>query len=489
MAGTAVDKYKTLIKGCCQTWVLDFNVVYFMGGDEQTSDLAFEKEMTEYTNGKARFIHLPGVREDYISASYKQWLGLVHLIKNDPAAWYCILGTDNYINRQTTVNILEKYNGNHPQVLGGIIQERKVGVNFPFVLGGGGIFINHKAATQIFKCSYEEMEGYARKVFCQNWFDLCVKHQADLTAACDVALCYHTWMDNIPITGEKAFYCIDCNGYQYFQNANVHFHFDKEIIAVCHYMSREAMLKYRFNTTTDKRRIAKILVEDRYNKESTVPSDIYQHIPRLAELASNCGIVAECGVRDVISTWAFIKGLSESSEKDRILYCVDTVYSPKIEEPKTLAASLGVKVQFIQGDSARVDFPTKLDLLFIDTWHIYGHLKRELAKHHANVTKFIAMHDTEVDAIHGESVREHMNVTAQSQQYGYPPEEIMKGLRPAIDEFLGEHPEWEVAEHYINCNGLTILRRIDVSPPQPPLVISDVVSSVLDLSTLAPGAQ
>ena len=98
-------------------------------------------------------------------------------------------------------------------------------------------------------------------------------------------------------------------------------------------------------------------------------------------------------------------------------------------------------------------------MLFIDTWHVYGHLKRELAHWHAYVKKYILMHDTTVDEIRGESLRVGANIAQQVIDSGYPEEEIRMGLGPAIAEFLEEHPEWVVEKKYTNNNGLTVLAR------------------------------
>jgi len=100
--------------------------------------------------------------------------------------------------------------------------------------------------------------------------------------------------------------------------------------------------------------------------------------------------------------------------------------------------------------------------LFIDTWHVYGHLKRELARWHSSVRKYIALHDTEIDGLRGETLRNKWNPTQQSFETGIPVDEITKGLQPAIAEFLADHPEWTMLAHYRNNNGLTILARVRV---------------------------
>ena len=69
------------------------------------------------------------------------------------------------------------------------------------------------------------------------------------------------------------------------------------------------------------------------------------------------------------------------------------------------------------------------------------------------------MHDTTVDEWLGETIRNGWNAAEQSKQTGIPVDEITKGLWPAIEEFLMEHPEWLLEKRYTNNNGLTILKR------------------------------
>jgi hypothetical protein len=99
------------------------------------------------------------------------------------------------------------------------------------------------------------------------------------------------------------------------------------------------------------------------------------------------------------------------------------------------------------------------DLLFIDTWHVYGQLKRELARWNRHAKKYIILHDTEVDKWLGETIRRELDADSQSREFGIPVAEINRGLWPAVLEFLEEHPEWTLLEKYTNCNGLTVLTR------------------------------
>lgn len=101
-----------------------------------------------------------------------------------------------------------------------------------------------------------------------------------------------------------------------------------------------------------------------------------------------------------------------------------------------------------------------MDGLFIDTWHVYAHLRRELAAHAGAVRRVIALHDTEIDGEHGDSLRMGSDISEQARAYGYPEAEIRRGLWPAVEEFLAAHPEWSLSARRRNCNGLTILRRV-----------------------------
>lgn len=71
------------------------------------------------------------------------------------------------------------------------------------------------------------------------------------------------------------------------------------------------------------------------------------------------------------------------------------------------------------------------------------------------------MHDTEVDKINGECLRNGWNPEYMAKISGIPEEEHKIGLQKAIDEFLLENQQWEIKIIYNNNNGLTILKKKD----------------------------
>lgn len=94
-----------------------------------------------------------------------------------------------------------------------------------------------------------------------------------------------------------------------------------------------------------------------------------------------------------------------------------------------------------------VNLKEGVDLLFIDTWHVYPQLILELEIHSPNVRKCILfifkqttmfsllfinndmgdiiMHDTEIDGEKGESVRMKMNIAAQAKETGFSEKDIL----------------------------------------------------------------
>jgi hypothetical protein len=196
-----------------------------------------------------------------------------------------------------------------------------------------------------------------------------------------------------------------------------------------------------------------------YEAACRQPSDINQHCATLARYAAQCASVTEAGVRSAVSSWALLWGLAQSTAAAKTHTGIDIHNHANISRVAAAAKQIGVEYRFLQGNDLQVPLePT--DLFFIDTWHVYGQLKRELARFAPLTRRFLIMHDTEVDAERGESIRCRHDVAKQVQASGFPRNEIVKGLRPALDEFLAANKQWRLAEHFKNNNGLTILERV-----------------------------
>ena len=197
-------------------------------------------------------------------------------------------------------------------------------------------------------------------------------------------------------------------------------------------------------------------IEFSYHFLCNTPSDIHEHLPTLFAYGSQCSHITECGVRGVVSSYAYANSLRGKPATSLVL--VDVESSPSILPFLNKCEQEGIQARFYCESDLTCPME-QTDLLFIDTWHVYGQLKRELERWHTYVNKYILLHDTTVDEWEGEAIRCNQNADEMSQITGIPVEEITKGLWPAVEEFLHTHPEWKLKERFTNNNGLTVLER------------------------------
>ena len=171
-----------------------------------------------------------------------------------------------------------------------------------------------------------------------------------------------------------------------------------------------------------------------------VESDIREHLFTILGYSLYCDHITEMGVREVVSTWAFL------AAKPKKLISIDINYSENIEEVKLLAKEENIDFTFLKQDTIERNFEIeKTELLFIDTLHTYPQLKQELFQHAHNVSKYIILHDTTTYGYINES-----NIFSSPHQ----------GLRAAVLEFLEENKNWVLINSYEHNNGLGILQRI-----------------------------
>jgi hypothetical protein len=205
------------------------------------------------------------------------------------------------------------------------------------------------------------------------------------------------------------------------------------------------------------RTILHLLSQNKYNTDS---SDIMEHLPTLYKYASECDSVFETGVRGCVSSWAFYYGLVNNRTTDvKKRMFLNDVSPCNIRDLLKINEEFQVEIKYEWKNNLLLDMNETYDITFIDTWHVYGQLKRELVKFSTTTNKYIIMHDTTVDEIYGESIRCKSDVRRQQIESGFPIEEITRGLWPAVVEFLEQNPEWYIKERFTNNNGLTILAR------------------------------
>lgn len=188
------------------------------------------------------------------------------------------------------------------------------------------------------------------------------------------------------------------------------------------------------------------IAENNYIKRCNTYSDIHEHLPTLYKYASECSHVTEMGVRDVVSTWAFLHA------KPSRLVSYDLFTSPNLALAYEAAKEINVDFEFIQANVLDVTIE-ETDLLFVDTWHKYGQLSQELPMHCTAVRKYIVLHDTTKYATQDEGTWGRYD---DSRTEG----KAKTGLWAAVEEFLEANSEWTIAERFTNNNGLTVLKRV-----------------------------
>jgi len=195
-------------------------------------------------------------------------------------------------------------------------------------------------------------------------------------------------------------------------------------------------------------------MEKKYKELCEMPSDINEHLPTLYKYATECESILECGVRGCVSSWAFLMAKPKLLILNDLTEC-DVKYFMTIAKTRT-----NTHVKTMWQNDLTIMLKKPVDLVFIDTYHVYGQLRRELEKFAPDCKKYMILHDTEVDKIHGECIRNMWNAKQMAQFTGIPEEEHLKGLQFAVDEFLESHSDWVLHERFENNNGLTILKRI-----------------------------
>jgi len=171
---------------------------------------------------------------------------------------------------------------------------------------------------------------------------------------------------------------------------------------------------------------------------SNQTGDMYIHLPIISKLVEDCKHVTELGLGKAESTKAFLRHNVEihTYEIDPLPESVEF-----IEQSKKAGKNITLHI----GDTREVEIE-ETDLLFIDTYHSYDQVKKELELHAGKVRKYIMFHDTTLYGFVGQ---------------GYAPESdyYQIGIWPAIQEFLDTHVEWQIIHHVDENNGFTVLQK------------------------------
>jgi hypothetical protein len=186
-------------------------------------------------------------------------------------------------------------------------------------------------------------------------------------------------------------------------------------------------------------------LDEIYTHLCNTPSDINEYLPTLKKYSEECEHITEMGVRWIVSTYAFL------AAKPNKLISIDIKhpdsYGGDLNKASNVAKENNIDFHFTLGDTLDINIE-QTDLLFIDTWHAYDQLKKELNRHHSKVNKYIILHDTTLFAFKDEDTYASWGWVGSG-----------RGIWPAVEEFLEENKEWTILERHTTDPGLTVLKK------------------------------
>lgn len=207
------EKYKEVLNE-----YKNIKLIYFLG--EEKTDLIGEQ-----------YINLKNVRNDYLSASYKQNLGLKYIYENYKTKFIMCIGTDAYVNIKKLNLFLKNFDENENLYIGGHGDNREIGKdNIYFHSGGPGFILSYKCLDLIYNYLGD---------FVEEWSQICRKYDLKyLYPACDVAISYliQKKTDNLKIIIIPGLVFTNCNYLGYPCHKNQINYTD---LISCHNMSLE----------------------------------------------------------------------------------------------------------------------------------------------------------------------------------------------------------------------------------------------------------
>lgn len=197
-----------------------------------------------------------------------------------------------------------------------------------------------------------------------------------------------------------------------------------------------------------------------YNYNLVSQQQLYRDIaPMLYEFMQKVDHVTELGGETRSFMHIFLYGLSMKPSTSKTYTYVHPNHFSELEIYKHKFSKGDIICHQLFQDYLE-EIPTT-DMLFINTWHIYGQLKRELSKHHSNVTKYIILTNTILDGEEGESLRLENDIELESNATGYSIDEIKIGVRKAIHEFVeNQNKKWKIILDTTYHYGMVVLEKI-----------------------------
>lgn len=183
-----------------------------------------------------------------------------------------------------------------------------------------------------------------------------------------------------------------------------------------------------------------VTVEDIFRRhQGDKVRTICGHLDVLRQLASECEVIVEFGIRYCASSSALLMGCQSG-----LVYSYDIERLPHHEELKRAAYGRW-RVEYVRSQDAKIP---ECDMLLHDTFHNYAQVKAELDAHADKVRKYLLFHDSVKNSISGGENHTRGNFNPD-----------LAGFRLAVDELMIRDPSWFLKAHYPHSDGLLVLER------------------------------
>ena len=184
------NKYKNQILKIEETWGLvakenNIPLLFLLGEDKiLTGD---------------QYIHLDGVKNDYLSASFKQNLGIKYIHDNFEYKYLFLCGSDTFICINNLLDLLclidKDINKDKGLYIGGHGCYRDIDKRYYFHSGGPGIILNNIANNIL----YHKLKNMVK-----DWKEVCENNNVEyLIPSCDVCIAYYIHNNNKNIKGSN----------------------------------------------------------------------------------------------------------------------------------------------------------------------------------------------------------------------------------------------------------------------------------------------
>uniref|UniRef100_A0A6C0AGF3 Uncharacterized protein n=1 Tax=viral metagenome TaxID=1070528 RepID=A0A6C0AGF3_9ZZZZ len=208
-----------------------------------------------------------------------------------------------------------------------------------------------------------------------------------------------------------------------------------------------------------------------YNHYSTASSHVNEHLSTIREYCFECNSVLELSISayNLSIFWTCVLGMAQIDENTKYTG-IFSVAPPEKDafDARILAKEHNVDLNIVTGDT-KIEMEINLnsidlnyDLVIVNSWFTYCHVKYNLNKFGKLSNKYIIVCATKTQEHENHSLYLDGTFGPKGDFSEFPVEydRTKTGTAHAISEFLQENPQWKIKEVFEHNWGMTILQKM-----------------------------